>query len=128
MAEELRFHAGDYAVFIIGLLGAAAVGIVQGILDCYRQRQKSEGANKEEEAEASLGGRNLSVWPASLSIMASVTAAPFVLGIPAEIYTYGTMFALVVIAYAIGVPLTSHFFFERFYKMEIKSMYEVSVM
>jgi Na+/proline symporter len=70
----------------------------------------------------------LTVWPASLSVMASTLAAPFVLGVPAEIYAFGTEFSLLVIGYAIGVPLVTHFFFTRFYDMEISSIYEVNIM
>jgi Na+/proline symporter len=57
--------------------------------------------------------------------MASTLAAPFVLGVPAEIYLHGTMFALLVCGYLIGVPLCTHFFFTRFYEMGISSIYEV---
>jgi len=67
-----------------------------------------------------------SVWPASLSVMASTLAAPFVLGVPAEIYAHGTTFAFVTVGYVIGVPLCSHLFFTRFYDMGISSIYEVA--
>jgi len=65
------------------------------------------------------------VWPASLSVMASCLAAPFVLGVPAEIYAYGIDFAALVIGYMIGVPIVTHIFFNRFYTMDITSVYEV---
>ena len=57
--------------------------------------------------------------------MASTLAAPFVLGVPAEMYAYGTEFSLMIIGYAIGIPACTHFFYTRFYCMGITSVYEV---
>jgi Na+/proline symporter len=120
---ERSFHAADYAVFILVLVGTAAVGVVQGII-AYVKKRRGGGKSEEEEREE-MATRNLSVWPASLSIMASVSAAPFVLGVPAEIYVNGTMFFLIIIGY-IALPVMSHIMFERWYKMGITSMYEVN--
>ncbi|ELT97256.1 hypothetical protein CAPTEDRAFT_101940 [Capitella teleta] len=116
---EATFGTVDYVVFILVLVGTSAIGVIQGIIGFIKQRN---GKAKQAE-EDDVGVKNLSIWPASLSIMASVSAAPFVLGIPAEIYAYGTMFSLLVFAY-VALPFMSHILYERWYKMGITSMYE----
>lgn len=124
MSSAPTFQAADYAVFVIVILACASVGVIQGVIDLIRQRRS--GFQSKKGDAAGIGEKNLSVWPASLSIMASVSAAPFVLGIPAEIYYYGTMFMLLVVGY-IALPILSHTFFEKWYNMGITSMYEVSI-
>ncbi|ESO11001.1 hypothetical protein HELRODRAFT_72335, partial [Helobdella robusta] len=65
-----------------------------------------------------------SVWPASLSVMASILAAPLILGVPAEIYFYGAQFSYFVLGIMVAIPIFAHLFLSRFYKLEISSIYE----
>ena len=66
-------------------------------------------------------------WPASLSIMASSAAAPFVLGVPAEMYAFGTEFSLFWIGFVFGVPLITHTLFARLHRMKMVTVYEVYI-
>lgn len=116
-SDGVRFHWSDYLVFVLSLVLSGLVGVVQGILDQIRSR-------KAPKKDSGVAEKNISVWPASLSVMASCLAAPFVLGIPAEVYFYGTDFVALALGYLIGVPLVSHLLFARLYNMEVTSVYE----
>ena len=63
-----RFSAFDYAVFALMLLVSAGIGFYFA----WKER------NKKNVNEILLGGRNLSIFPVAMSIMASFTSvSPF---------------------------------------------------
>ena len=69
--------------------------------------------------------RVLAAWPALLEVMASSAAAPFVLGVPTEMYAFGTEFSLFWIGFLVGVPLITHTLFTRLHRMNMVTVYEV---
>lgn len=62
----------DYAVFILMLISCAAVGVYFGFIDKKRKRRLSQNVSKESEVaqEYLMGGRQMSVVPVALSIVA----------------------------------------------------------
>lgn len=47
------------------------------------------------------------------------------LGTPAEIYQYGTMYWLVVVAFFLVMPATNYLYMPIFYELQVTSAYEV---
>ena len=69
--------------------------------------------------------RSMSGWPVALSLTASFISAITVLGTPAEVYIYGTMFYWFFFSYTVAALLTAQVFMPVFYKMSLSSTYEV---
>ena len=61
-----------------------------------------------------------------MSMLASFTSSIFIVGVPAEIYYYGTMFFFIGVGYALFLPFGAHVFVPIFHKMEMTSANEVS--
>ena len=114
--EKLSFHWADYLVFALSLIVSLAIGIFFG----YRDRKDATTEN------FLMGNRRLSIVPVGMSLVATLANAIFIIGIPAEMFYYGPVFALMVfgivpvcfILYGIYVP-TLH-------RLKLTSAYEVS--
>ena len=110
--DDTQFHAADYCVFAASLAVSAGIGVYYGLC----------GDKKKDEAADDKG---MSPVPVSFSVLASFLAAPFVLGTPAEMYVYGTMYSLVVIGFGLAVPFVAHMIIPVFHKLNIMSCYQV---
>ena len=114
--NDTQFHPADYCVFAASLALSAGVGVYYGLCG-------DRGKKKDEEEKKDEG---MSPIPVSFSVLASFLAAPFVLGTPAEMYIYGTMYSIVVLGFAVAVPFVSHMLIPVFHKLNISSGYQVS--
>ena len=103
----------DYVIFAIVLAISAGIGIFFG---CRGQKTTSEFL---------MGGRNMSILPVSLSLLASFLSAITLLGTPAEIYTYDIMYFWLVPSYFIMIPLAAHVYAPIFYNLKLTSVFEV---
>jgi len=113
MADD-RFSVGDYVVFSIVLLISALIGIWHA---CKGGKQKST-------AEYLLANRRLNFWPVSISILVSFLSAITLLGLPGEIYSYGTQFYLTMIGYVIICSVVSTVFVPMFRRINITCVHE----
>lgn len=111
--ESTLFHTYDYVVFGITLGLSAVIGLFYAIKD-----------RKKNETEFLLAGRNMSVLPVALSLMSSFISAVTLLGTPAEIYRYHTMYWLVVFGFLISVILSNTIYIPVFYNLGITSVFE----
>ena len=116
--ESTFFHTVDYVVFALTLLISAVIGLYYAIKD----RQKNN------EKEFLLAGRNLSVFPVTLSLLSSFISAITMLGTPAEMYRYNTMFWLISVGFIISATLSCQIFIPVFYNLGITSVFEVWVL
>ena len=116
--ESTYFHAWDYVVFAGTLLISAGIGLFYAIRD----------RNQNSEKEFLLAGRNLSVFPVALSLLSSFISAITLLGTPAEVYKYNTMYWLISVGFIISATLSAHVFIPVFYNLGITSVFEVSFM
>lgn len=107
------FHTYDYVVFGLCLGLSAVIGLFYAIRD-----------RKKNENEYLLAGRNLSVLPVALSLMASFISAVTLLGTPAEMYRYNTMYWLIVFGFLIAIFLSNLIFIPVFYNLGVTSVYE----
>jgi len=114
-AQNLTFHWADYMVFAIFLLSTALMGVFVTFLN----------RNKRTDAKDFLtGGGQMHYFPIALSMMASFLSAIFVISIPAEMYVYGTNYALLLVAYFTGFPIAAHIYLPVFHRLGLTSGYE----
>ncbi|KAG8286032.1 hypothetical protein J6590_069442 [Homalodisca vitripennis] len=81
--------------------------------------------NKQDTfSEYMLGGRSMGIFPVAMSLVASCVSGLSILGIPTEVYLYGTQYAaanftLIMLALVIGV-----FYLPVYYKLQLNSHFE----
>ncbi|XP_022915693.2 sodium-coupled monocarboxylate transporter 2-like [Onthophagus taurus] len=110
---SLLFSWLDYTLFILMLLISTIIGIYYG----FFQKQTSA-------KEYLLGGKNMNVWPISLSLVSSCVSGVPLLTFPTEIYSFGISTALVTFEMAIIFGSTYFIFLPVFYQLQVTSMYE----
>ncbi|XP_052824332.1 sodium-coupled monocarboxylate transporter 1-like [Octopus bimaculoides] len=110
------FGVLDYVIFSFTLLVSVAIGIFYAIKDRHQTSTKAY----------LLAGGNMSVLPVALSLVASFMSAITLLGTPAEIYNFNTMFMDMTLAYIIAMFLAAYVYIPIFYRLHITSVYEVS--
>ena len=116
MAVEERFSVVDYVVFSVMLLLSALIGIWYGC---------GPGGKQITTAEYLLGDRQMKSWPIAISILVSFLSAISLLGLPGEIYTYGTQFYVVILSYVLICAATSTVYIPMFRRIKITSVNEV---
>ena len=104
----------DYFVFGLTLALSSAVGIYYYF----------SGGRQKTNREYLLGDSNMNVWVVSVSLMASFMSAITLLGVPAEVYSFGCIFFYINISYIIGTPICAFFFLPVFYNLRCTSAYE----
>ncbi|XP_044268114.1 sodium-coupled monocarboxylate transporter 1-like [Tribolium madens] len=116
-SEEIftYFDIFDYIVFGVMLIVSSLIGVYFAFFAKIKQDTTSEYL---------MGGKTMGIFPISMSLIASYISGISILGIPAEIYTYGTQFWMVLASKAL-VSLTMAFaYLPVFYKLQITSSYE----
>ena len=109
------FTAVDYVLFGLMLAGSAFIGIFYAIKDRNRNNTK----------EFLLAGGKMNPIPVSLSILASFMSAITLLGTPAEMYNFTTMYWYIGLGYLLVVAAAAHLFVPVFYRLRVTSAYEV---
>lgn len=107
-----RFSVYDYVVFGAMLSVSAIIGIYYG----FRGQKTTK--------ELLMGGKSMSVFPVSMSVLASFMSAITLLGTPSEMYTYGTQYFIIIFGYCLLIPSAVYFYLPLFYKLEFTSVYE----
>ncbi|XP_050715075.1 sodium-coupled monocarboxylate transporter 1-like [Eriocheir sinensis] len=102
----------DYLVFGSMLAASLAIGIYYAI----------KSRNKAND-EFLLGGRSLTCFPVSISLLASYISAILVLGGPAEAYYHGIEW-WVICADQAALPVAAFIFMPFFYELKLTSVYE----
>lgn len=116
MSSLLRFHVADYIVFGLTLILSMATGIYHAVV--------SKPATTKEYL---LANRKMMSLPVALSLLASFMSGITILGVPSEIYTFGTQYWLVVTSYVILFPAVALIFVPTFYELGLTSSYEVNL-
>ena len=109
------FTVWDYVVFGLVLAVSAGIGIYYA---CSGGRQKTT-------SEFLMADRQMSVFPVTLSLLASFMSAITLLGTPAEIYTFGTQYWMIWLGYCIMIPISVYIFIPVFYELKLTSVFEV---
>ena len=63
----------------------------------------------------------LDVYSKTQSFMSAIT----LLGTPAEVYQFGSMYWLIVLAFFLVIPATNYLYMPIFYQLQVTSAYEV---
>ena len=111
------FHAADYGVFSCTLAISAAIGLFYAIKD--RKKNTTE--------EYLLAGRGMHPFPVAMSLLSSFISAITILGTPAEVYVYSTMYWWIAVAFIFTALGAGQIFIPVFYNLGITSVFEVSV-
>ncbi|XP_059619567.1 sodium-coupled monocarboxylate transporter 2 [Phlebotomus argentipes] len=108
-----QFQVLDYVVFIAMLAISMAVGIYFGFF-----------GNNQSTEEYLLGGRRMKTLPIAISLIASQISGVTILALPAEMYGYGTQFAMMVPFMIVTVSIINFVFVPVFYHNNIANCYE----
>ncbi|XP_076280092.1 sodium-coupled monocarboxylate transporter 1 [Lasioglossum baleicum] len=112
--KQLTFGWTDYTLFT-GLLGISVlIGIYFG---CFGKKQNNT-------TEYLLGGKTMTWFPVSMSLIASHISAVSLLAIPVEVYQYGTQYAACVFTSVISCSLISLIYMPVFYQLQLTSTFE----
>nr|XP_039271188.1 sodium-coupled monocarboxylate transporter 1-like [Styela clava] len=114
-AEQYFLVAGDYAVFGVMLAVSLAIGIYYSIKD----RGKENGVQNYL-----MAGRKMNVFAVGFSLSFTFLSASAVLGIPADVYLFGTMFFWVLITPFILMVVVTQIYIPLYFRLNITSSYE----
>lgn len=112
------FDQVDYIFFGITLIISLLIGLYYAIKD--RKNNSTD--------QFLLGDRNMGVVPVAISMLSSFISAVTVLGVPAEIYMYNTMYWWIVVGFIIAAFGAAHIFIPVFYNLSLTSSFEVGVL
>ncbi|CAB0003183.1 unnamed protein product [Nesidiocoris tenuis] len=113
--EGAFFGVLDYAVFAIMLFLSALVGVHFAWFSKKKQNTTSQYL---------MGGKEMGVFPISMSLIASYISGISLLGLPAEMYVYGTMYWLIIVSEVFVSFTMAYIYIPIFYKLQITSSYE----
>ncbi|CAF3688889.1 unnamed protein product [Rotaria sp. Silwood1] len=108
----------DYGVLALLLIISGAIGIYQG---CLRSKKVST-------QEFLVGDGRMKILPTAMSLLASLTSAASLLGMPVEVYYYGTMFIYCIFSWFISTYITMKFFIPKYHYIGNASIYAVLYM
>ncbi|XP_071107016.1 sodium-coupled monocarboxylate transporter 1-like [Haliotis cracherodii] len=112
--QKNSFHWLDFVIFCGTLLFSAGIGIFYAIKD---RRKKSV-------KDFLLAGGNMHVVPVGMSLLASFMSAITLLGTPAEMYNYTTVYIWIGFGYFLAIGMSAHIYVPVFYNLGVTSAYE----
>ena len=137
---DLSFTTVDYAVFGIMLVISFGIGVYhafmssttkEGLLKntinfCIFSKKKVQIHNFLwfSEPDFVMGSRSFGILPMAISLCASFNSAYMILGIPGEIYSYGTQFLIMLFGTGLGVVVAAELWLPILYKLHVVSIYE----
>jgi Na+/proline symporter len=80
--------------------------------------------SSKNNEEFVMGSRSLGVIPMAISLCASFNSAYMILGIPGEIYSYGTQFYIMILGTGFGVLVAAELWLPILYRIQVVSIYE----
>ncbi|XP_050537051.1 sodium-coupled monocarboxylate transporter 2-like isoform X2 [Daktulosphaira vitifoliae] len=106
--------AAEYAAFACMLGISILIGLYYGFVE-----RKQSTVN-----DYLLGGKHMSVFPITMSLIASHISGITLLGVPSEIYVYGTQYLIVAIINIFIILIVIYVFLPVFYDLQLTSVYE----
>ncbi|MEE6473551.1 hypothetical protein FKM82_010076 [Ascaphus truei] len=110
----MRFSTVDYIIFALLLVLSSAIGLYYAL----------SGGKQRTTQEFLLANRSMGFFPVALSLLATFQSAVAILGVPAEIYRFGTEYWFLGCSYIIGLLIPAHIFIPIFYRLRLTSTYE----
>ncbi|XP_026465208.1 LOW QUALITY PROTEIN: sodium-coupled monocarboxylate transporter 1-like [Ctenocephalides felis] len=113
--EDQLFDLLDYSVFGFMLVVSALVGVYFAFFAKEKQNNTQQYL---------MGGKTMGIFPISMSLIASYISGISLLGLPAEMYTYGTQYWMIVCPECFVSLTMALIYLPVFYKLQITSSYE----
>ncbi|KAM6280828.1 sodium-dependent multivitamin transporter [Porphyrio hochstetteri] len=110
----MEFTVIDYIIFALLLVLSSAIGLFYAL----------SGDRQRTVQEFLLANRNMGCLPVALSLLATFQSAVAILGVPSEIYRFGTEYWFLGCSYFLGLLIPAHVFIPIFYRLHITSSYE----
>ncbi|KAJ9598086.1 hypothetical protein L9F63_026809, partial [Diploptera punctata] len=112
-----RFGVADYVVFVLMLVICALIGVYYGFF----------AGKSQTAADYLMGGRNMQTFPVALSLIASFISGITLLGVPTEIYLYGTQYLYCIFTVLCMGVAVSTAYLPVFHDLKLTSTYEVII-
>ncbi|XP_035227711.1 putative sodium-dependent multivitamin transporter [Stegodyphus dumicola] len=112
--EKLILSIPDFAILAITLLISASIGIYF----------RFSGNKQKTNEEYLLAGKDMSILPVAVSLMATYFSAITLMGMPAEIYLYGTNMTFLNIGFFLGPAIAAYLFIPIYFRAGISTAYE----
>ncbi|CAL1548108.1 unnamed protein product [Lymnaea stagnalis] len=109
-----KFVPMDYVMFALTLVISCGIGIFYAVWDRNRNTTK----------DFLLGGQNMHPIPVACSLVVTFMSAMTLLGNPAEIYNYNSMWWWLVVPMTLAVWSTNTIFIPFFHNLKIQSVFE----
>lgn len=109
-------HIVDYIVITVFLAVCMTIGVYHGF----------RGKNRQTPEYYLLGNRHLQLFPVAISFFVTYQSAISLMGVPAEIYNYGTMIAGVFLGYCGSLLLSTFTIVPLIHPLGVTSAFEVS--
>nr|XP_020443703.1 sodium-dependent multivitamin transporter-like [Monopterus albus]XP_020443704.1 sodium-dependent multivitamin transporter-like [Monopterus albus]XP_020443705.1 sodium-dependent multivitamin transporter-like [Monopterus albus]XP_020443706.1 sodium-dependent multivitamin transporter-like [Monopterus albus]XP_020443707.1 sodium-dependent multivitamin transporter-like [Monopterus albus]XP_020443708.1 sodium-dependent multivitamin transporter-like [Monopterus albus] len=111
---QMHFTTVDYVIFVLLLVTSAGIGLFYAL----------SGGRQRTTQEFLMADRSMSCLPVSLSLLATFQSAVAILGVPSEVYTFGTQYWFLGCSYLLGLLIPAHIFIPVFYRLQLSSAYE----
>uniref|UniRef100_A0A1B6DCF3 Sodium-coupled monocarboxylate transporter 1 n=1 Tax=Clastoptera arizonana TaxID=38151 RepID=A0A1B6DCF3_9HEMI len=112
--KELYFNWTDYIVFVIMLGLSALIGAYYGF---YK-------GNQNTVSEYLMGSKKMSIFPIAMSLIASHVSGVTIIGVPSEMYLFGTQLFAANIANIFVTIIVINILIPVFFKLQLNSLYE----
>ncbi|XP_063155912.1 sodium-dependent multivitamin transporter [Candoia aspera] len=110
----MEFTVADYAIFVLLLVFSAGIGLYYALT----------GGKQRTVQEFLLANRSMTFLPVAFSLLATFQSAVAILGVPSEIYRFGTEYWFLGCSYFLGLLIPAHVFIPVFYRLRLTSTYE----
>lgn len=111
----MKFSTVDYVIFALLLIMSSAIGLYYAL----------SGGKQRTTQEFLLANRNMGFFPVALSLLATFQSAVAILGVPSEMYRFGTEYWFLGCSYILGLLIPAYIFIPVFYRLRLTSTYEV---
>lgn len=112
--DQLFFGTWDYTFFVLLLLLSVFIGLYYG---CFAKRKQ----NTTEQYM--LGGKKMNVFAVSASLVASHVSGITLLGVPSDIYFYGTQYWMIVIPVVCVAVALLYIYLPVYHDMQVSSSF-----
>ncbi|XP_048248844.1 sodium-coupled monocarboxylate transporter 2-like [Haliotis rufescens] len=122
MSEDYSINTGQKKTFAIldYVLLSLTLGVSAGIGLFYAIKDK----NKVNSKNYLLGGKDMYVFPVAMSMLVTFLSALTLLGTPAEMYNFTTMFWWSCLAFVFAMVIASVVFIPFFYNLNVTSVFQ----
>lgn len=111
-----KLGIADYIIF-------GAILLISALIGCYFAWKDRNVTNLKDFI---LAGQSMSVFPVTMSLVASFLSGITLMGIPVEMYQYNTMYFYIGLSYFFVMAGAAHIYQPMFYRLKVISVNEVS--